>query len=314
MTALPTLKQLRHLVLLADHGHFGRAARAGHLTQSSLSASIKELETLLQANLVERTKRRVALTPLGIETVARARRVLRETEELALAAQAGREPLTGTIRLGVIPTIGPYLLPPVLPALRRAWPKLKLYLREDQTERLLEQLRASTLDVLLVALPYDCGPVETEILFDDGFVAALPHDHHLGADPPVAPESLEGETLLLLQDGHCLRDHALSACGLPPLRHPDEFEATSLTTLVQMVDNGLGLTLLPQLALDAGILRGTRLQAQPVAGSPARQVGLVWRYGTVRGEEFRLLGREIRRLGERRRGGTASGETSPRER
>jgi len=301
MTALPTLKQLRHLVLLADHGHFGRAAQAAHVTQSTLSASIKELENLLQANLVERSKRRVALTPLGNETVARARRVLREAEELALAAQAGREPLTGTIRLGVIPTIGPYLLPPVLPALRRAWPKLKLYLREDLTDRLLEQLRAGTLDVLLVALPYDCGPVEAELLFDDGFVAALPRDHPLARNAALDPEALESETLLLLRDGHCLREHALSACGLPPVRHPDEFEATSLPTLVQMVDNGLGLTLLPQLALDAGILRGTRLVAQPLAGRPARQVGLVWRYGTVRGEEFRLLGREIRRLWRQRK-------------
>ncbi len=296
MAALPTLKQLRHLVVLADHGHFGRAAQAAHAAQSTLSASLKELETLLQASLVERTKRRVTFTPLGLETVARARRVLREAEELALAAQAGRTPLTGTIRLGVIPTIGPYLLPPVLPALRRAWPQLKLYLREDLTERLLEQMRAGQLDALLVALPYDCGPVEAEILFDDAFLAALPRDHRLVADEPMPPESLEGETLLLLRDGHCLRDHAISACGLPPMRHTDEFEATSLPTLVQMVDNGLGLTLLPQLALDAGILRGTRLRAQPLAGSPARQIGLVWRYGTVRSEEFRLLGREIKRL------------------
>lgn len=311
MTALPTLKQLRHLVLLADHGHFGRAAQAAHVTQSTLSASLKELETLLQASLVERTKRRVAFTPLGLETVARARRVLREAEELFLSAQAGRAPLTGTIRLGVIPTVGPYLLPPVLPALRRAWPQLKLYLREDLTERLLEELRASRLDALLVALPYDCGPVEAEILFDDGFMAALPRDHPLVGGGPIATESLESETLLLLRDGHCLRDHAISACGLPPLRHPDEFEATSLPTLVQMVANGLGVTLLPQLALDGGILRGTNLHAQALAGSPARQIGLVWRYGTVRGDEFRLLAREIKRLWERRKGGLPARRSAP---
>ncbi|MFO1061943.1 MAG: hydrogen peroxide-inducible genes activator [Dongiaceae bacterium] len=249
---LPTLKQLRHLVGLAEHGHFGRAAEALAVTQSTLSASLKELEGVLGAALVDRTRRRVVFTPLGRETVERARRLLEDAEALARAAAASRAPLTGTIRLGVIPTIGPFLLPPVLPALRRAYPALRLYLREDLTERLLAQLQEGSLDLLLLALPYDCGSAETLPLFDDRFAAALPEGHRLAAGRVVAPDALEEEPLLLLQDGHCLRDHVLSACGLGAPRHADEFAGTSLPTLVQMVDNGLGVTLLPELALASG--------------------------------------------------------------
>jgi LysR family hydrogen peroxide-inducible transcriptional activator len=298
---LPTLKQLRHLVGLAEHGHFGRAAEALAVTQSTLSASLKELEGILGAALVDRTRRRVVFTPLGRETVERARRLLEDAEALTRAAAASRAPLTGTIRLGVIPTIGPFLLPPVLPALRRAYPALKLYLREDLTDRLLAQLQEGSLDLLLLALPYDCGGAETAPLFDDRFAAALPGDHPLAGERAVTPAALEGEPLLLLQDGHCLRDHALSACGLGAPRHADEFAGTSLPTLVQMVDNGLGVTLLPELALSTGILAGTGVVTRPLAAAaPVRQIGLAWRRGTARAAEFALLGREIERLWKKR--------------
>jgi LysR family transcriptional regulator, hydrogen peroxide-inducible genes activator len=297
MEALPTLKQLRHLVALADNRHFGKAAKACLVTQSTLSASLKELENIVQASLVDRTNRRVAFTPLGKATVERARRLLEEAQALVHAAQGERAPLTGTIRLGVIPTIGPFLLPRILPGLREAWPKLKLYLREDQTDALLEQLHAGRLDALVLALPYDCGNVESALMFKDRFSLGLRRDHPLARAKHVRPKEIESETLLLLQEGHCLRGHALSACRIGGKAHADAFEATSLPTLVQMVDNGLGVTLLPQLALDAGVLKGTEMVARPVeVDNPERDIALVWRKGTARKEEFQLLAREIARL------------------
>lgn len=297
MEALPTLKQLRHLVALADHGHFGKAAKASFVTQSTLSASLKELETILGAPLVDRTRRQVTFTPLGQETVGRARRLLEEAEQLAATARAAQTPLAGTVRLGVIPTIGPFLLPRILPALRRDYPKLRLYLREEQTEPLLERLRTGRLDVLVLALPYEVGAAETATLFEDRFAVAVRREHPLAKLKRIPPERIEAETLLLLQDGHCLRDHALSACRLGDKPHWDAFEATSLHTLVQMVDNGLGITLLPQLAVDGGILQGTDIVLRPVAGpAPAREIALVWRRGTGRRAEFELLAKEIVRV------------------
>jgi LysR family hydrogen peroxide-inducible transcriptional activator len=294
MTALPTLRQLRHLVALADHGHFGRAAAATAVTQSTLSASIKELESLLEAALVDRTRRQVVLTPLGQQTVERARQILADAEALALAARAEREPLTGTLRMGVIPTIGPYLLPAVLPGLRRSYRGLRLYLVEDLTPRLLEQLHAGQLDVVLLALPYDCGNVESARLFDDRFLLALPPGHPLAKERRIDPERLRSEEVLLLRDGHCLREHALSVCDLAHRRRTETFEATSLPTLVQMVDNGLGITPLPELAIEGGLLRGTSLVTRPLATEePGREIALVWRRGTGRREEFLLLAKEL---------------------
>jgi len=294
MASLPTLRQLRHLVALADHGHFGRAAASAAVTQSTLSASIKELEALLEAALVDRTRRQVVLTPLGRQTVERARRILADTEALALAARAEREPLTGTLRMGVIPTIGPYLLPAVLPGLRRSYRGLQLYLIEDLTPRLLEQLHVGQLDMVLLALPYDCGNVESAPLFDDRFLLALPPDHPLAKERRIDPERLRSEEVLLLRDGHCLREHALSVCNLADRRRTEAFEATSLLTLVQMVDNGIGITPLPQLAIDAGVLRGTSLVTRPLAAEePGREVAMVWRRGTGRRQEFLLLAKEL---------------------
>jgi len=295
MTALPSLRQLRHLTALAEHANFGRAAAACHVTQSTLSASIKELEQVLQVPLVDRSNRRVLLTPLGREVVERARRILAETEDLALTARAAREPLTGTLRMGAIPTIGPYLLPKALPGLRRAYRQLKLYLVEDLTGRLVEQLQQGRIDVALLALPCDCGPVESAVLFRDPFLVALPRTHPLAERQSIRPDELDREELLLLKDGHCLREHALAACNLRDRGRTEEVEATSLTTLVQMVDNGLGITLLPRLAIEAGLLRGTSLVTRPIAdGGTAREIGLIWRRGTGRRGEFELLADELR--------------------
>ena len=297
MTPLPSLRQLRHLVALAEERHFGKAAALCHVTQSTLSASIKELEDRLQAALVERNKRSVVLTPLGAETVARAREILRETEELARAAEAAGEPLGGILRMGVIPTIGPFLLPRVFAKLRRSHPRLRLYLREDLTDRLVERLQAGELDLVLLALPHEAGNLETEALFADPFSFCCPADHPLAHSRHVTAAALGQENLLLLEDGHCLRQHALNACGLRGASHVDPFQATSLHTIVQMVDNGLGVSLLPRLAIETGITKGTSLRVIPLEGkAPAREIGLAWRRKSARREEFRLLGRELKRL------------------
>ncbi|MCA3267517.1 MAG: hydrogen peroxide-inducible genes activator [Azospirillum sp.] len=289
MIHLPTLKQLRHFAALADTRNFGRAAAASNVTQSTLSASIQELEAILDAPLVDRTKRKVVFTPLGERVLARARALLADAEELAREAQAARAPLTGELRLGVIPTVSPFLLPRVLPRLRRAYPKLKLFLIEDQTARLIAKLGDGALDCALIALPYAATNIESRSLGEDRFRLVVPKGHALAKSKTVKPAAARAETLLLLEDGHCLKDHALSACGLSAPRARDAFGATSLFTLVQMVDNGLGVTLLPDLAIDAGLLKGTALAAVPVDGAPSRELALVWRKGTARAPEFRLL-------------------------
>jgi len=294
MINVPSVRHLRHLTALCDHGHFGRAAEACHVTQSTLSASIKEVEAILQVALVDRSKRRVVLTPIGLETVERARKIVKEIDELVSFTSASRDPLSGTVRMGAIPTIGPFLLPRVLPGLRKAYSRLKLYLVEDLTDRLVDLLHRGQLDVVLLALPYDSGPVEVFILFEDPFVVGLPADHPLAQAERIKPQQLWQQDLLLLKDGHCLREHALEACHLADRSKTESFEATSLATLVQMVDNGLGTTLLPTLAVDAGLLHGTSLVTRPLLSeAPARKIGLVWRRGTGRRKEFRLLAKEL---------------------
>lgn len=291
-----TLKQLAHLSALERERHFGRAAEACHVSQSALSASLQTLENQLGAALVDRTKRQVVLTPLGEETVARARRILEAVEDLAAMAAAEQAPLSGTLRLGMIPTIGPFLLPRALPQLRPRYPKLKLYLVEDLTDRLVEALHRGRLDALLVALPWDCGNVDAAHVLDDRFLLACHADHRLAAAEAAEPGEIQADSLLLLREGHCLSDHALSACRIEARRHQEAFEATSLPTLVQMVDNGLGITILPQSAVDAGILRGTRVITRKIAGPvPSREIALVWRKGTARAGEFRLLAEELAR-------------------
>lgn len=294
MENLPTVRHLRHLIALSEHEHFGRAADACFVTQSTLSASIKEFESLLEAPLVDRTKRTVVLTPLGTETVERARKVITELEGLTRAVRATRDPLSGTLRLGAIPTISPYLLPRVLPDLRRTYAQLKLYLVEDQSARLVEGLNEGKLDVILLALPYDAGAAETEELFDDPLLVGLPAWHALAGEKEIEPEQIADE-LLLLKDGHCLREHALAACQFAARKDSAIFEATSLPTLVQMVDNGLGTTLLPKMAIDAGLLAGTDIVTRPLRSraTAARKIGLLWRRGTGRQKEFSLLAKEL---------------------
>lgn len=289
MKYLPTLKQLQYLTALYEHGHFGRAAESCHVTQSTLSAGIRELETLLEGTLVERTRRVVRFTPLGVSIAEKAYAVLREATELATIARAAGKPLGGELRLGVIPTIAPFLLPRLLPELRSAYPDLKLYLREETSGSACEALSRGQLDCVLLALPYPCGDIAVARLFDDPFYIAFPagepHDPR-----SVTPQSIDEKQLLLLEDGHCLKDHALAACARTEQRADAMVLGTSLHTLVQMVDNRLGLTLLPKMALDAGILEGTDVEASPLEGQSAkREIALVWRRSSPRAQEFQLL-------------------------
>ena len=290
MPPLPTLRQLAYLVELASRLNFRAAAEAQFVTQSTLSAGIKELERLLGVQLAERDKRHVRLTAVGADVAARGRELLAAATDLAEAARSATRPLSGPLRLGVIPTIAPFLLPSVLPALRRAHGELKLYLREDLTNRLIERLRAGGLDVALIALPFDTGQLYVRELFKDelAFVAR-------GADPAVreksvALRSIDTGDILLLEEGHCLRDHAIAACGPRRGRSESRVEATSLTTLIQMVEGGLGATLLPGIALDAGILKGTGLVARRFARpAPSRTLALVTRRTSSRRRDVDLL-------------------------
>ena len=294
MTPLPSPQQLRYLVALADLGHFGRAAAACAVTQSTLSAGIIALERQLDAAILERgPAKRPVFTPLGLELVGRARAALAALSAVAETASAARDPLTGPLRLGIIPTIGPFLLPRLMPALRRAFPRLRLWLREDLTARLAEDLQGGRLDLLLLALPVALPELETLRIAEDPFLAALPQQHRLLEQPQVPLSALGGERMLLLEDGHCLRDQALSACGLPGAGVDGAFAATSLHTLVQMVAGGLGVTLLPRLAVAGGVLAGTSVVLRPVeapAGQVAgRSLGLAWRARSPRAAEFRSL-------------------------
>jgi LysR family hydrogen peroxide-inducible transcriptional activator len=288
-TYLPTLKQLQYLVALKNHGHFGRAADACFVTQSTLSAGLRELESLIGVTLVERTRRVVRFTPLGNRIAEKAQRILHEAEELADMARAAGKPLSGELRMGVIPTIAPFLLPALLPKLRKQWPDLKLYLREETSHAACDSLHRGQLDCVLLALPYSCGDVDKAELFEDRLFVAFPPGT---PDPPaqVSPAAIDEDQLLLLEDGHCLKDHALAACNRPELRAEATMMGTSLHTLVQMVDNGLGQTMVPEMALQAGILDGTEVIARPLhAEHPSRRIALIWRRSSPREKEFRLL-------------------------
>ncbi len=295
MTFLPTLKQMQYLTALHIHGHFGHAADACFVTQSTLSAGIRELESLLGVQLVERNRRVVRFSPLGERVVAKAYDILREAEALAGLTRDAGKPLGGELRLGVIPTIAPYLLPRALPALRADYPDLKLYLREMMSGPACEALARGTLDAVLLALPWACGTVEAMPLFEDPFYLVFHPGDMIDPPPQVSPDAIDDTHLLLLEDGHCLKDQALAACGRPELRADPFARGTSLGTLVQMVAGRLGQTLVPGLALDSGILDGSGLLFRPVLGGAFRTVALVWRPGSLRAAEFRLLGAAFQR-------------------
>lgn len=296
-SAMPTLRQLQFLTALKAQGSFVAAAEAVGVTQPTLSAGIKDLEAALGTVLVERGRAGAVLTPAGEEAVERAARALGEVEELVRVVQSAGEPLSGRFRLGAIPTIAPFLLPRALPLFKRKFPKLRLQLREDLTQRLIEGLRTRTLDAALIALPYEAHRIEAVTIADDEFLVLCPDDHPLAARNDLAPEHLRADELLLLEDGHCLRDHALSACDMAPGRRSAEVGATSLHTLVHMVAGGMGVTLLPKIAAEGGAAAGAHVAirpfAEPVVG---RSIGLAWRQGCQREKEARMLAEALREL------------------
>ena len=315
MTAYPSPQQLRYLVALADHGHFGRAASACAVSQSTLSAGIIALERQLATAILDRggPSKRPVFTQVGLEIVQRARDALAALSAVAETAATAHDPLSGPLRFGLIPTVGPFLLPRLMPALRDAFPRLRLWLREDLTQNLVADLEGGRLDLLLLALPVaSADRLEVMPLAEDPFLAALPPAHRLAARNILPASALSGERLLLLEDGHCLREHALAACNLPGPTGGDSFAATTLHTLVQMVAGGLGVTLLPRLAVEGGVLAGANVELRPVEDAPGRMLGLAWRTRSPRAREFKGLAATIREMLEAgSRGLSGPGGTPP---
>ncbi len=297
MAIKPTLKQLKYLCTVADTLHFGNAARACHVTQSTLSAGIHELEQSLGVALLERSNKSVMITATGEQVVARARHILADVEALVEQAAQSLEPFSNRIRLGVIPTIAPFVLPETLQRLRQDYPRLQLLIREDLSENLVNLLQMGELDLILLALPYPMTNVTIEHLFEDPFLLACPKQHPLGKIENLKTKDLKGHDILLLEQGHCLRDHALEACKLIDRQVSLSFEATSLHTIVPMVASGIGVTLLPQMAVDTGILSGFgNIDTKPFSEKKVlRSIDLAWRKNSPREKEYRLLARYFAR-------------------
>lgn len=295
MRQLPNLRHLTYLIALAEYRHFGRAAEACAVTQSTLSAGIRELEGIFGISVAERTKRSVILTPIGLSLAEDARDLLRRVEDMLDGAAEAAAPMAGTVELGTIPTIGPYLLPRIVPFLRKRFPALKFSLREDKTSALLERLGDGRLDLLLMAFPYEVEGVETFMLFDDAYRYACAADGPLAEAGEVNIPDMAGEPLLLLEHDHCLHSHALPLLERAPAEASATFSATSLPTLVAMVAEGMGATLLPDLAINAGIAAPGQIAIRRVAGpTNARHIGLAWRRQSGRSETFRQLGAALR--------------------
>jgi len=290
---MPTLKQLGYFLALCEEQHFGRAAERSFVSQSAFSNAIRELESALESQLIDRTNRSVTITAKGQDVATQARLVLRDVESLVDIAQGGQRPLCGELRLGVIPTIAPFVLPKVLPKIRKLYPELELLLIEDQTQRIYERLMAGELDVLLLALPWTMRGIEQRVLFRDEFCLA-----YREGTARVDPEKyrfnrLDSDSVLLLEDGHCLRDHALAACKIRNTEKIRRFGASSLLTLIEMVDADLGITFLPEMARGSTLLRNTRVRLHALQDESYRNIGLAWRKGSRRVDEFALLGELI---------------------
>lgn len=297
MASLPTIKQLRYLVELEKKQHFGHAAEACFVSQSAFSVAIRELESNLNVKLVDRTNRSVTFTAIGRQIAAQARLCLFDLEGLVDIANEQRDPLSGDLRLGAIPTIAPFMLPKILPGIRKSFPKLDLYLREEQTQSLYEELTNGSLDVILIALPYDLKNVQTMPLFEDRFLLATHKKSRLLDNPEdFRVNRLKPGEILLLEEGHCLRDHVLSAMKLKNQDRLNRFSATSLHTLVQMVDSDLGISFIPQMAKGSSLLKNTHVMLHEMNKTYVREVALVWRASSARGDEFRQLGELMKEL------------------
>ena len=272
------IRDLKYLVALAEHKHFGRAAEASFVSQPTLSTQIKKLEEELEVSLVERTPRNVLLTEVGKEIAQRAREVLNEIDQIKAIARRTRDPESGTIRLGIFPTLGPYLLPHVIPKIRERFPRLELLLVEEKTEVILRQLREGRLDAGILALPIHDDQLHTEFLFEEQFLLAVPENHQLAKRAALKLGDLADESLLLLEEGHCLRDQALDVCQLAGANEKSGFRATSLETLRQMVAANVGITLLPSLSVQPPIAQSDNVHLLPFRGEvPSRRIAMIWR-------------------------------------
>jgi LysR family hydrogen peroxide-inducible transcriptional activator len=284
------LRDLQYLVALAEYRHFGRAAEASFVSQPTLSTQIRKLEDELGVALVERTPRKVLLTETGSEIARRARGVLSQVDEIKSIAQRTRDPESGTIRLGIFPTLGPYLLPHVIPHLRARFPRLELLLREEKTEQVLHMLREGTLDAGILALPVHDDSLHVEFLFEEPFVLAVPSGHALAGRGRLRMDDLSDQNLLLLEDGHCLRDQALEVCHLAGAGEKTGFRATSLETLRQMVSANVGITLLPALAVQPPVAQSPDVDLIAFeAPAPSRRIAMLWRKSSAMTPFFEAL-------------------------
>lgn len=293
---LPSLRQMQYLVSLHEYLHFGRAANACFISQPTLSSAIKELEETLGVNLVERTNRTVAFTLAGEAVVEQCEQVLLQTREIVDSVQQYRTPLTGTLRLGVIPTIAPFLMPDFIARIERNYPQLELYIRENTTQLLMGELISGKLDLLILALPYQAPQAFTKVVFREKLHLAFHKGSRLMKTARIDFNQLPNGSLLLLEDGHCLRDHALSGCQLSNSHTIHTFGVTSLQMLVQMVNRNTGVTLIPQMSIDAGILNGTDVLTRPLPTSRYyRDIGMAWRKASVNADEYELLSLELKK-------------------
>ena len=294
----PTIKQLKYLIALDEHLHFGKASAACFISQSAFSIAIKELETALNVQLVDRTNKSVVITEAGRAVITQARHCIRDLDLLMSIASSEQEPLSGKLTLGVIPTIAPFLLPPLIPEVVRQFPKLQLFLREDKTAVIHEQLLDGKLDLILVALPFQMRGVTVMPLFEDPFLLACSRNSRWidGKSTRLELAALPDESILLLEDGHCLRDHALAACHLRNADQINRFAATSLQTLLQMVVADLGITFVPAMARDSLTGGSSELELHPLSEQNCREIGLAWRKGSSRGDEFSKIGALIQQL------------------
>jgi LysR family hydrogen peroxide-inducible transcriptional activator len=289
MKILPSMKQLEYLVSLEETVHFAKASEQCNVTPSTLSAGIKDLENLFGLSLAERSKRHVHMTSIGLDIARRARHILRDAEEIMELAKRNKEPMSSDIKLGVIPTISPFLLPQAIATINKKYPQLRLFLEENLTNALLDRVQQGDLDAALIAIPYDTRSLEKIELFDDEFLFACNYEHSLSQKHIISDKDLAKESLMLLEEGHCLRSHVLNACHLDSHRGRSNFEASSFFTLVQMVASGIGVTLLPKLAINSKITEGTRIKTIPMSTPYFRKIALVWRKSSLRSHEYQLL-------------------------
>ncbi|NWF34261.1 DNA-binding transcriptional regulator OxyR [Stenotrophomonas sp. SAM-B] len=292
------LRDLKYLVALADHRHFGKAAAACFVSQPTLSTQIRKLEDELGLPLVERAPRKVMLTPAGVEAAARARTIVAEVEQMKEAARRSRDPEAGTVRLGIFPTLGPYLLPHVIPNIRERFPQLELLLVEEKSDELLTRLREGKLDAALLALPLDDDQLHAEFLFEEPFLLAVSQQHPLARRQHLDVQELSSQRLLLLEDGHCLRDQALAVCRLFGANEKSEFRATSLETLRQMVAADVGITLLPTLSVKPPVPRSDNIRLLDFSGDdrPSRRIAMAWRRSSAMTGFLEQLAQQFKRL------------------